>query len=161
MIPGSVGRYDDSFNANCVGDAFQMNGTPTVLIEAGHTAGDYQRELTRKYVFFAILAGLEAISDQRLEDEQAIEYQSIPENDKLYFDILIHNADIICRDIKKGERAGIRYKEVLDADKIVFVPYIESKGTLKNRFGHEVFDCKKEEHLEIIKSRKELHSLFY
>ncbi len=41
LIPGQIGRYDDSFNSACVGDSFQMEGVPTILFEAGHFQGDY------------------------------------------------------------------------------------------------------------------------
>lgn len=43
FIPGQIGRFDDSFNLNCIGDTFQYLGVPTILFEAGHFAGDYQR----------------------------------------------------------------------------------------------------------------------
>ena len=39
-IPGCVGRYDDSFNPNCVGDKFQSLKVPTLLFEAGHFPRD-------------------------------------------------------------------------------------------------------------------------
>jgi hypothetical protein len=41
-IPGQIGRFDDSFNLNCIGDTFQAMGVPTLLFEAGHFEGDYQ-----------------------------------------------------------------------------------------------------------------------
>ena len=50
LIPGQVGRFDDSFNINCIGDTFQYLGVPTILFEAGHYPGDYHREHTRKYI---------------------------------------------------------------------------------------------------------------
>ena len=31
IIPGRVGRYDDAFNANCVGDTFQMRSHTNFL----------------------------------------------------------------------------------------------------------------------------------
>ncbi|MET0758974.1 MAG: M14 metallopeptidase family protein, partial [Flavobacterium sp.] len=49
-IPNQVGRFDDSFNINCIGDTFQSLNVPTILIEAGHFPKDYDREETRKYV---------------------------------------------------------------------------------------------------------------
>lgn len=51
VIPNQVGRYDDGFNSNCVGDAFQMLNTPTILFEAGHYKNDYDREITRAHIF--------------------------------------------------------------------------------------------------------------
>ena len=54
-LAGNIGLYDDGFNNNCVGDAFQELGVPTILFEAGHFPGDYTREKTRTYIFYAIL----------------------------------------------------------------------------------------------------------
>ncbi|MCW5516687.1 M14 metallopeptidase family protein [Muriicola sp. Z0-33] len=159
IIPGAVGRYDDSFNANCIGDCFQMLGTPTVLIEAGHTAGDYQREYTRQYVFFAILAGLKGIAEQSLAQEKKLEYHNIPENNKLFFDLLIHNIHSIHPQYQKGESIGILYKEVLKENKIEFHPYIEASGRLTDKLGHEVFDCKNISDLEKLKKHRAVYEL--
>ena len=49
-IPNQVGRFDDSFNINCIGDTFQSLNVPTILVEAGHYQNDYEREQTRKYI---------------------------------------------------------------------------------------------------------------
>ena len=35
-LPHQIGRYDDGYNINCVGDYFQSHNTPTVLFEACH-----------------------------------------------------------------------------------------------------------------------------
>ena len=158
-IPGRIGRYDDTFNANCVGDTFQMLGTPTVLIEAGHSPGDYSRDQTRKYVFMAILEGLKGIAGQRVVNQQVNEYREIPENDKRFFDILIHNPGFLNPAYKKGESIGILYKEVLEEKKIVFDPYIEASGKLSDKFGHEVLDCKNAFDLNILKKRTTVHKL--
>ena len=48
-----VGRFDDAFNINCVGDYFQTQGTSTILFEAGHYQNDYSREKSRKFIAFA------------------------------------------------------------------------------------------------------------
>ena len=58
FIPNQVGRFDDTFNLNCVGDTFQSLHVPTLLFEAGHFANDYDREITRKYIFIALLSGI-------------------------------------------------------------------------------------------------------
>ena len=57
-IPNGIGRYDDGFNLNCVGDTFQNFGVPTLLYEAGHYANDYEREEVRRLMFIALLKGL-------------------------------------------------------------------------------------------------------
>jgi len=159
IIPGSVGRYDDTFNSNCVGDSFQMMGTPTVLIEAGHSPGDYNREQTRKYVFLAVLEGLKGIANQNLQHQEEKEYHNIPENDKLFYDILIHNIELLNPAYKKGESIGVLYKEVLEENEILFDPYIEAIGVLNDKFGHEVFDCKYAADLVQLKNRKSVCKL--
>jgi len=80
FIPGQIGRYDDQFNINCVGDFFQSRGVPTVLFEAGHIADDYDREQTRTYIFIAILEMLRSIDTPKIGSHQA--YFDIPENKK-------------------------------------------------------------------------------
>ena len=61
LIPGQVGRFDDSFNINCIGDTFQYLGTPTLLFEAGHFQSDYEREETRRYVFVSLVSSFIAL----------------------------------------------------------------------------------------------------
>ena len=60
-IPNQVGRFDDSFNINCIGDMFQSLNVPTILFEAGHYQGDYEREETRKYIFVALMSSFQFI----------------------------------------------------------------------------------------------------
>ena len=39
-IPNQVGRFDDGFNLNCIGDMFTFLNVPTILFEAGHYQDD-------------------------------------------------------------------------------------------------------------------------
>ncbi|MBT8281762.1 MAG: peptidase M14, partial [Muriicola sp.] len=107
FIPNQVGRYDDAFNPNCVGDAFQMSGTPTLLVEAGHYQGDYDREQTRKYVFKALWTALNAIAFEEYHAESESDYCNIPENEKQFFDVLIHNAQDLLGEKQAPFSAGI------------------------------------------------------
>ena len=159
IIPARVGRYDDGFNANCVGDAFQMLNTPTVLIEAGHAPGDYSREQTRKYVFFAVLEGLTAIARQDLGKCDPEEYQNIPENEKLFLDIVVHNVNKINPGYAKNESAGILFNESLIDNEVQFLPYLETRGQLKNRFGHAVLDCNTASDLKFLQKQREIYQL--
>ena len=135
-IPGQVGRYDDAFNANCIGDSFQMEGVPTVLFEAGHYHEDYQRESTRRLVFNALLESLELISSGRLDDFSDSDYFKIPENEKRFYDVLIRNADVINPNIEPGHDVGVRFTEILLGSAIQFIPKIEKVGQLGEFFGH-------------------------
>jgi hypothetical protein len=153
IIPGQVGRYDDSFNANCIGDTLQMMGIPTVLIEAGHFGEDYQREYTRELVFWSLLSALETLATDRLDNFAADDYFSIPENNKLFFDILIKNADQVNPKYGKGSDLGILFQEKLVGNTIEFIPTIEVLGTKGIHFGHKTFDCNDPMGLEVLKSQ--------
>ena len=45
IIPGNIGRYNDDFNINCVGDSFQSFNTPTILFESGHLINHYSLKI--------------------------------------------------------------------------------------------------------------------
>jgi hypothetical protein len=143
-IPNQVGRFDDSFNINCVGDTFQNLEVPTILIEAGHFPDDYEREITRKYIFMAIISGIESLYNN-YEQEHAIDkYLKIPENKVCYYDVIYKN---ICwfEDSKLVVSSlGIQYKEEVKNAVITFTAYIEKIGNLEGFFGHLEFDAKKE-----------------
>lgn len=144
MIPGQVGRFDDSFNADCIGDTFQMAGVPTLLFEAGHQGSDYQREATREYVFHALLAALEAIALDRRHDFSTEDYFRIPQNEKCFYDIILQRPETL--DPKwLGQKVGIRYREELQDGKVEFLPEIVEIGTLEGHFAHlelETIDSK-------------------
>ncbi|WP_373519690.1 M14 metallopeptidase family protein [Pricia sp.] len=156
QIPGQVGRYDDTFNANCVGDAFQMTDTPTVLFEAGHYADDYDRERTREYIFQALRTALHVISDDKVSEVNPSDYFLIPENQKRYYDILIRNAHIIAPSLKKGDAIGILYVETLNCGAIDFVPKIDKTGSLDGYYGHKTYNCLIDSELKALKG----HSTF-
>ncbi|SHG32918.1 M14 family metallopeptidase [Flagellimonas flava] len=159
LIPGQVGRYDDGFNDNCVGDAFQMLGAPTILFEAGHFPKDYEREETRKFIYIALLEVLSVISNNLVGNFETNDYFEIPENEKLYFDVIVRNLHLVDPTRGEGDLAGIRFKEQLDGDTIVFLPEIEAVGKLEGHFGHQILDCSKKMDLEVISQMEMLHLL--
>lgn len=139
-LPNQIGRYDDAFNPNCTGDAFQSEQVPTILFEAGHYKQDYQREFTREVMTYSILAGLKAIASGEWEKNKVEEYLAIPENDKLFYDVILRNAII------KTEKmdVAIQFREELVDSKIDFVPVIEKIAPSLHFYGHREIDCEKE-----------------
>jgi hypothetical protein len=158
-IPGQIGRYDDAFNPNCVGDAFQLRATPTVLFEAGHYPKDYERERTREYLFYSLLQAIWCIAFNRIDEQNVADYFSIPENNKMLYDILITNAREINPKYPKGSSLGILFKEILKDDTIVFEPQIEEIGELASRFGHVVYSGLNTSDIEKIKGNNLLSEL--
>ncbi|SKB66097.1 M14 family metallopeptidase [Maribacter arcticus] len=152
LIPGQVGRYDDGFNPNCVGDAFQMRETPTILFEAGHYYEDYQREKSREFIFHSLLKGINTIVLSQIENFTVEQYLAIPENGKQFVDIsIINQKDLDNTKIIKS-LFSIQYKEVLEVDKVVFSPV---KHIFETRpaeiFGHKTFNLEVKEDLEWLK----------
>lgn len=147
-----VGRYDDSFNLDCVGDTFQAAGVPTLLVEAGHYPGDYQREMTRFYVYKALSKAMEGIVNGPDNFGSLEEYHRIPENSAPFVDILIENAHRLLPDLPPGNKLGLQYEEVLHENAIHFRPKLMHKGTLSGVWGHRILDAGKREDLDYISS---------
>ena len=139
QIPGQVGVYDDAFNMNCVGDTFQSKNIPTVLFEAGHYTNDYAREETRCYMFQSILTALHYIATTEITGDKYKAYFDIPQNKKLFYDIIIRNASL---DGKVSD-IGILYKEQLIKDEVEFIPTVEKIANLNGFYGHKEFDANK------------------
>ncbi|WP_299311909.1 M14 family zinc carboxypeptidase [uncultured Aquimarina sp.] len=132
FIPNSIGRYDDGFNINCVGDTLSDIGIPTILFEAGHYAGDYDREETRAYIFYALVAAVRYISDKNLAGDGYEGYFDIPENGKCFYDIIIR--DVILD--KNNVDIAIQYTEELCENDIKFIPKIVKIEDLRKFYGH-------------------------
>jgi hypothetical protein len=77
LIPGQ-GRFDDSFNINCIGDTFHTWVLNTV-IRNGSFQSDYEREETRKYVFVS-LCQVCALCENDIVVNRIDDYLNIPQN---------------------------------------------------------------------------------
>lgn len=141
-IPEQVGRFDDSFNINCIGDTFQFLGVPTILFEAGHFPGDYKREITRKYIFFSLILSFQIISENDLVDNRFGEYLNISQNNVVFYDFMYKNVKINYDGIEIITNFVAQYKEELIENKIHFNAYIVEVGELENYFGHFEYDAK-------------------
>lgn len=138
LIPGRIGRYEDSFNDNCVGDSFQMAGVPTILFEAGHYQEDYRRERSREYIFYALLTLFRFITVERPKNG-VDDYLLIPENEKRYKDIIIRNVRL--NDTEIVTSLAIQYEEILDNEQIHLVPILDEIGDLNDLIGHKEVDA--------------------
>jgi len=141
-IPGQVGRFDDSFNINCIGDTFQFLGVPTILFEAGHFPEDYQREITRKLIFFSLISSFKLLSENDLVDNRINDYLNISQNKVVFYDFMYKNIKINYDGIEIITNFVAQYKEELIEDKIHFNAYIAEVGDLENYFGHYEYDAK-------------------
>ncbi len=132
FIPGGVGRYDDGFNINCVGDTLSAMDVPTILFEAGHYPGDYDREKTRIFIFYALITSIRCIANRDITGSRYDMYFDIPENGKCFYDIIIR--DVILHE--KNVDIGIQYIEELSENHIKFTPIIARIADLGKFYGH-------------------------
>ena len=140
-IPNRIGRFDDTFNANCVGDTFQQLGVPTILIEAGHFPADYVREKTRKYIFVALVSGLRSIYENDIVRNDIEDYMNIPQNIPNFYDFVYKNVTICCDGSKKIINFAAQYTEVLQDGVVVFKAFISKIDQMDAFVGHITYDC--------------------
>jgi hypothetical protein len=141
FIPGQIGRFDDSFNINCVGDTLQARKVPTILFEAGHYPDDYQREETRKFIFIALLSSLMYIFDNVVVGKRINDYLNIPQNKVCFYDFVYKNVKINYDGIEKITNFAAQYREELSDGRISFNAYIADVQAAEDIFGHRVYDA--------------------
>ncbi|MDR0230235.1 MAG: DUF2817 domain-containing protein [Flavobacteriaceae bacterium] len=134
VIPGQVGRFDDSFNINCIGDYFQTQEVPTILFEAGHYPEDYEREETRTIVFLSLLTCLKAIKEQLHTQYALEEYLAIEENQKNFTDIVFKNVLFVKNNA--NYIVNVQYLEILKNEKVTFCPRIVGYDQKESKFAH-------------------------
>ena len=128
IIPNFVGRYTDEFYPTATGDNFQKLGFNTILIESGHYPDDYDREVSRKYTFFSILQGIHHIANSatfiNYED-----YFKIPNNDKIFYDIIHRHKDV-------NNDVAYQYEDKIIDGKFVSKLNKVDENSLKSKIGH-------------------------
>ncbi|MBT4473548.1 MAG: peptidase M14 [Bacteroidetes bacterium] len=133
-----IGRFDDTYNQNCVGDSFTSSGVPTILFEAGHFKDDYSREQSRSFVFYALIALFDLDVAYQNKDVDYKEYFNIPQNQKIYKDVVLYNVRV------DGDATlqtiSFQYKEIIHDQNIVFELYFDAIEVDKDVFGHQYFD---------------------
>lgn len=142
-IPNQVGRFDDGFNINCIGDMFTFLNVPTILFEAGHFQDDYYREYTRKMIFISLISGLKHIYENDIVSNKIANYLSIPQNNTVFYDFLYKNIKINYDGKEIITNFAVQYKEELIDEKIQFNAYIVEIGELKGKFGHYLYNAHK------------------
>ena len=140
-IPNQVGRFDDSFNLNCIGDAFQNLGTPTLLFEAGHFQNDYNRDETRKYIFIALLSSFVALYENVVVYKENDDYLNIPQNNTDFFDFVFKNVKFNYDNSEIITNFAAQYKEELINNNIFFNAFVVKIDNLDNKFGHFELDA--------------------
>ncbi len=136
-LPDQIGRYDDTYNINCVGDYFQTQEVPTILFEAGHYPKDYQREKTRRFITQAIWTATSSIINNELTNHNA--YFEIPEHQKCYVDILVKNAKLTPS--KMSRDVLFHFEEKIENGQCIFKAALYNDESNQKLFGHRDIDA--------------------
>lgn len=139
-IPNQIGRFDDAFNINCIGDMFTYLNVPTILFEAGHFQNDYHRDVTRDIVYEALSVLLDSITDGSYRKFKLEDYLVIPENEKSFVDIIIENHHTTNEEFKKHKKLPVLFKELLTNGQIQFVPVLDFNSAPDYKYGHIVLN---------------------
>lgn len=144
VLPEQVARFSDEFYPTSTGDNFAKMGYPCILFEAGHFQNDYSRTKVRSFKTLAILLALERIASN--ESYSVSDYFEIPENNKLFLDIIFRNVKFKSFNNELITDVGIYFVEKYNAEseKIECRARIEDIGDLTELYGHLDIDVKGE-----------------
>ncbi|WP_243739383.1 M14 family zinc carboxypeptidase [Flavicella sediminum] len=139
VIPEHVGRYTDEFYPTATGDNFQKLGHNTILIEAGHYYDDYDRDVVRKFNFFALLQGILFVAKE--SDYSVYQpYFDIPNNDKKCYDIIYRN---VKNEQGLIEDVAVQYDYLVRDNVLVLEKEEVTRGDLSDFVGHQEYDLNK------------------
>lgn len=137
VVPGHVGKYDDTFEPRAFGDNFQKWGTSTILIESGGYPDDPEKQYIRELNFMIILNALYEIAINAYVEYPVEEYYSIPDNNSKLMDLLLKNVTIEQNGQNYQVDMGIRRAEVGADSSHYVLGTIVDIGDLSVNFGYE------------------------
>jgi len=142
-IPGGVGRFSDEFEPRAFGDNIQKWGTTLILIESGGYPNDPEKQFIRKLNFVAILSALQSIATDAYRQVPRTEYNTIPENERYLYDLLIRNAQLVRNGKTVTVDLGINRNEVNigHATTFSYRSEVEDLGDLSTFYGIEEIDA--------------------
>ena len=85
-----IGRFDDEFYPSAFGDNLMREGYANVLLEFGHTPGDYNRDFTPDYFS---RAWINALQNWNPESKNMDNYSAIPIQEKRFVDLQVSHRE--------------------------------------------------------------------
>lgn len=142
-IPGKIAKYDDAFDPRCFGDTFQGMGISTILIESGGYYADPEKQYIRKLNFYALLNAFESIAKKSYANQNLEDYQSIPENSRSLYDVLIRNVSISKEGIAFRTNLGIVRSQIKSPDfgSMSYNGRIEELGDVELTHGYDEIEA--------------------
>ena len=138
--PENIGRFDDSFNINCIGDQFTHLNVPTILFEAGFASNDYQRKKAEKLVDISLETLLNSIISQEYKKFSVEDYLQIPENEKNFVDLIIRNFSTTNTGFNDKNELPVVFKEEIVNEQLVLTPAIDFISAPNYKYAHLVLN---------------------
>lgn len=142
-VPGKIAKYDDAFDPRCFGDTFQGMGISTILIESGGYYADPEKQYIRKLNFYALLSAFESIARKTYTSLNLEDYESIPENSRSLYDVLIRNVSINKEGISFRTNLGIVRSPIKGSDlgSMTYNGRIEELGDVELTYGYDEIEA--------------------
>ncbi len=142
--PGQVGRYNDDFEPRAFGDNIQKWGTSLILIESGGYPEDLEKQEIRKLNYVSILSAIYAIGSGSYRELPLEDYYTIPENDRMLFDLKIEGVSYPLLGTEFVMDFGIFHHEVEREGYREFwnSSRIGDMGDLSTYYGYETLDAR-------------------
>ena len=136
-VTGSIGRYGDAFNINCIGDYLTSRNIPTILFEAGHAGNDYSRDKVTDLTTTSLKVAINTLNeDMSYNSKTLMEYNGIPSISSNYSDIMIKNYPS-----SNGlTTLFIQYHEQVKDENLYFIPILIGLNREEIINAHEVID---------------------
>lgn len=143
LIPGHIAKYSDEHEPRAFGDNIQKWGSSLILIESGGYKDDSEKQFIRKLNFVAILSAFQCIANTQYQKYGLKQYNAIPNNDNVLFNILIRNAIIIENGKSTIKDIGINFteKNIGNATTYITESHIEDLGDLSIFWGIKEIDA--------------------
>ncbi len=114
MIPGHMGRYNDTFAPRAFGDNFAAMGISTILIESGAFPNDPNRQKARAVNVAMLIEAIDSIASGDYAQQTLEPYNSIPMNNSNSFkDVILEQ--VLVRDSGHDYRIDIGINRSSDA----------------------------------------------
>jgi hypothetical protein len=142
-VPGNIAKYDDAFDPRCFGDTFQALGFSTILIESGGFKGDPEKQYIRKLNFYALLTALESIAQKSYVSQSLAKYDSIPENSRSLYDLVVRNVSVNKEGISFRTNLGINLSQIKGPNfaSMSYNGRIEELGDMELNYGHDEIEA--------------------
>jgi len=139
QIGNYVGKYSDEFYPTAFGEYVQSNGIPCVLIESGAHPNDPKREVARKMNVYSLFRLFSILIDNGWKNRSIQEYQTIPENNTHFFDVIIKNVKLQFAHRVKPVDIGLLLVQKLKNEKLEEYYQVADFGDLRYKYGLETF----------------------